>query len=143
MTSRFPNITSPPSNAVTPADVQRVAREYLTPENRTLYALLPDGAAPKISADVEVSSDQPIQKIELANGLCLLVKENHRLPFVEFRAAFKGGVLAETAGNNGITQLLAKMLLKGTKRRTAGKSPRKSNPSAAALTATAATTALA
>ena len=105
---------------VTAADVQRVAREYLTPENRTLYALLPDGAAPKISADVEVRSDQPIQKIELANGLCLLVKENHRLPFVEFRAAFKGGVLAETAGNNGITQLLAKMLLKGTKRRTAG-----------------------
>jgi len=105
---------------VTPADVQRVAREYLTPENRTLYALLPDGTAPKISADVEVSSDQPIQKIELANGLCLLVKENHRLPFVEFRAAFKGGVLAETAGNNGITQLLAKMLLKGTNRRTAG-----------------------
>ena len=32
---------------VTPADVQRVAREYLTPENRTLYALLPDGTAPK------------------------------------------------------------------------------------------------
>jgi zinc protease len=105
---------------VTPGDVQRVAREYLTPENRTLYALLPDGAAPKIAADVEVSSDQPIQKIELANGLCLLAKEDHRLPFVEFRAAFKGGVLAETAGNNGITQLLAKMLLKGTKRRTAG-----------------------
>jgi zinc protease len=106
---------------VTPADLQRVARQYLTPENRTLYALLPDGAAPKIPADVEVSSDQPIQKIELANGLCLLVKENHRLPFVEFRAAFKGGVLAETAGNNGITQLLAKMLLKGTKRRSAEK----------------------
>jgi zinc protease len=105
---------------VTPADVQRVAREYLMPENRTLYALLPNGAAPKISADVEVNSDQPIQKIELANGLRLLVKEDHRLPFVEFRAAFKGGVLAETAGNNGITQLLAKMLLKGTQRRTAG-----------------------
>ena len=106
---------------VTPADLQRVARQYLTPENRTLYALLPDGAAPKIPADVEVSSDQPIQKIELANGLCLLVKENHRLPFVEFRAAFKGGVLAEAAGNNGITQLLAKMLPKGTKRRSAEK----------------------
>ncbi len=65
------------------------------------------------------SSDQPIQKFELANGLRLLVKEDHRLPFVEFRAAFKGGVLAETADNNGITQLLAKMLLKGTRRRTA------------------------
>ena len=104
---------------VTPADVQRVAYEYLTPENRTLYALLPDGAAPKTCANIEINSDQPVQKFELPNGLRLLVKENHRLPFVEFRAAFKGGVLAETAEDNGITQLLAKTLIKGTKRRSA------------------------
>ena len=104
---------------VTPADIQRVAREYLTPQNRTLYALLPDGNAPKSRIEAEVRSDQPIQKFELPNGLRLLVKEDHRLPFVEFRAALKGGVLAENAGNNGITLLLAKTLLKGTKRRTA------------------------
>ena len=102
---------------VTPADVQRVAYEYLTPENRTLYALLPNGTTPKISVTSEMISDQPIQKFELPNGLRLLVKENHRLPFVEFRSAFKGGVLVETADNSGITQLLAKTLLKGTKRR--------------------------
>jgi zinc protease len=104
---------------VTLADIQRVAREYLTSENRTLYALLPNGNTPKSQAEIETDSDHPIQKFELANGLRLLVKENHRLPFVEFRAAFKGGVLAETAGNNGITQLFAKTLLKGTNRRTA------------------------
>lgn len=106
---------------VSPADVQRVAREYLTAENRTLYALLPNGTTPKISAAVETNRDSPIQKFELPNGLRLLVKENHRLPFVEFRTAFQGGVLAETANNNGITQLLAKMLLKGTKTRDAEK----------------------
>lgn len=106
---------------VTPHDVQRIAREYLTAENRTLYALLPNGATPKISAAVEINSDQPVKKFELPNGLRLLVKENHRLPFVEFRAAFKGGVLAETTANNGITQLLAKTLLKGTPTRTAEK----------------------
>src|ERR1035441_8624907 len=106
---------------VTPHDVQRVAREYLTAENRTLYALLPNGASPKISAAVETNSDKAIQKFTLPNGLRLLVKENHRLPFVEFRAAFKGGVLAETNANNGITQLLAKTLLKGTPTRSAEK----------------------
>jgi zinc protease len=106
---------------VTTHDVQRIAREYLTAENRTLYALLPDGTSPKVSAAVETNSDQPIKKFELPNGLRLLVKENHRLPFVEFRAAFKGGVLAETTANNGITQLLAKTLLKGTLTRTAEK----------------------
>ena len=99
---------------VTPADLQRVAREYLAPENRTLYALLPTGAAPKPVAGDETSRDQPMQKFELANGLRLLVKEDHRLPFVEFRAVFQGGVLAETPANNGITQLTGKMLLKGT-----------------------------
>jgi len=104
---------------VAPADIQRVAREYLTAENRTLYALLPDGTAPKPKAEIETPGDQPIRKFELANGLRLLVKEDHRLPFVEFRAVLKGGVLAETPENSGITLLLAKALLKGTGRRTA------------------------
>jgi zinc protease len=104
---------------VTIADVQRVTRHYLTPENCTLYALLPPGCAPKAKADVESEVDHPIQKIELANGLKLLVKEDHRLPFVEFRALFQGGVLAETAASNGTTMLLAKMLIKGTATRSA------------------------
>jgi zinc protease len=106
---------------VTTNDVQRVARQYLTPENRTLYALLPDGAAPKAKANVETNTDNAIQKIVLPNGLTLLVKEDHRLPFVEFRAVFKGGVLAENTANNGTTMLLAKLLIKGTKTRSAEK----------------------
>jgi len=104
---------------ITRADLQRVAREYLTPENRTLYALLPTGTAPKV-ASVEVgATDHAIQKFDLPNGLRLLVKEDHRLPFVEFRTALRGGVLAETAANNGLTQLLARLLLKGTTTRSA------------------------
>jgi zinc protease len=104
---------------VTTADVQRVARHYLTPENRTLYALLPEGAAPKAKANIETNTDNAIQKMALPNGLTLLVKEDHRLPFVEFRAVLQGGVLAETEANNGITSLLAKLLLKGTPTRNA------------------------
>ena len=106
---------------VTTNDVQRVARQYLTPENRTLYALLPDGTAPKAKANVETNTDNAIQKMVLPNGLTLLVKEDHRLPFVEFRAVFKGGVLAENTTNNGTTMLLAKLLIKGTKTRSAEK----------------------
>jgi zinc protease len=106
---------------VTLADVQRVTRHYLTQENRTLYALLPEGSAPKAKANIETNKDNAIQKIILPHGLTLLVKEDHRLPFVEFRAVFKGGVLAENAANNGTTMLLAKMLIKGTKTRSAEK----------------------
>ena len=104
---------------VTIADIQRVTRHYLTPENRTLYALLPAGSAPKAKADIESEPTSRSGKFALANGLKLLVKEDHRLPFVEFRAVFQGGVLAETAANNGTTMLLAKMLLKGTATRSA------------------------
>jgi len=104
---------------ITRADLQRVARQYLTSENRTLYALLPTGTAPK-TAGVEVGvAEQAVQKFDLPNGLRLLVKEDHRLPFVEFRTALRGGVLAETAANHGLTQLLAKLLLKGTTTRSA------------------------
>jgi zinc protease len=106
---------------VTMNDVQRVTRAYLTTENRTLYALLPTGTAPKAKVNVEANSDHPVQKIELPNGLKLLVKEDHRLPFVEFRAVFQGGVLAETEANNGSTSMLAKLLLKGTTTRNAEK----------------------
>ncbi len=104
---------------VTTADIQRVARTYLTAENRTLYALLPEGHTPKTAAHVETNTEHPIQKFELTNGLKLLVKEDHRLPFVEFRGMFQGGVLAETETNNGITSLLARLLLKGTPTRNA------------------------
>lgn len=105
--------------AATPAELQRVARTYLTPSNRTLYALLPNGTAPKRVETAETSLEHPTRKFELSNGVRLLVKENHRLPFVEFRAVFKGGVLAETPQNGGITQLMGKLLLKGTTTRSA------------------------
>jgi len=106
---------------VTNADVQRVARHYLTAENRTLYALLPPGTSPALQANLETNTDHPIKKYELENGLKLLVKEDHRLPFVEFRAVLQGGVLVENEANNGSTSLLARLLLKGTPKRSAEK----------------------
>jgi zinc protease len=103
----------------TPADLQRVAQTYLTTENRTLYALLPTGAPRQEAAPESAFLDHPIRKFELPNGLRLLVKQDHRLPFVEIRTALIGGVLAETGKNNGATLLLSKTLLKGTPTRTA------------------------
>lgn len=102
-----------------PADVQRVARQYLTTENRTLYALLPVGKAARPMPTVEARRECPVRKVTLANGLRLLLKEDHRLPFVEFRGVFKGAVLTETPQLSGLTQLTTRMLLKGTTTRSA------------------------
>jgi zinc protease len=104
---------------ITPQDLQRVARLYLTEPNRTLYALLPTGAKPKSESIAAAQQTHAIQKFELPNGLRLLVKEDHRLPFVEIRTVLRGGVLAEKSTNNGVTLLMAKMLLQGTTARTA------------------------
>jgi zinc protease len=100
---------------ITPADLQRVARQYLTEENRNVYALLPTGTAPRSPSRVETHTEDAIRKFDLAGGLRLLVREDHRLPFVEFRLVCQGGVLAETEANSGITQLMARTLLQGTR----------------------------
>ena len=47
------------------------------------------------------------------------MREDPRLPIVAMGAVFRGGLLAETPQTNGVTRLMAKVLLKGTKTRTA------------------------
>jgi zinc protease len=106
---------------VTPEALRRAARQYLTPSNRTLYALLPPGAAPKAAEIARASVESATQKIVFPNGLRLLVKEDHRLPFIELRAVFQAGVLVESGRDNGLTQLTSKMLLQGTRKRDAAR----------------------
>ena len=73
---------------------------------------------PERETSKAAASDQ-IQKIELPNGLRILVREDARLPLVAITAVFRGGLLAETRETNGVTYLMAKALLKGTTTRTA------------------------
>jgi zinc protease len=104
---------------VRPEDIQRVAKIYLTDRNLTVTSLNPLGAGTKPEQKVAATADIRVQKIELANGLRLLVREDAKLPFVDVRALCKGGVIVENAADNGVTKLTARMLLKGTKTRTA------------------------
>ena len=100
-------------------DIQRVACRYLTPDNRTIVSLYPKGAAAAIDQRTQAAIAHEVQKVELSNGLRLLVREDPRLPLISMVAVFRGGLLAETPQDNGITRLMAKLLLKGTKSRTA------------------------
>jgi len=104
---------------LSPEDLRRVANEYLTESNRTVYALVPEGDAPRPSIETESAVEHPVSRFELPNGLRLLVREDHRLPFVQFRLAFSGGLLAETPATSGLTAFTSRLLLKGTARRTA------------------------
>lgn len=104
---------------VTPQAIARVASKYLVPENRTIYALLPEGTAGETAEVATADPLAPIRKITLSNGLRLLVKQDARLPFVELRCTLTGGVLSETPQTNGLSQLMTRMLLKGTAARSA------------------------
>ncbi len=100
-------------------DIKRVAATYLTEQNLTVISLNPKGSlATKAEGPKAVAAGE-IQKFELSNGLRLLVREDPRLPLVAMGAVFRGGLLAENPQDNGITHLMAKVLLKGTKTRTA------------------------
>src|SRR6184192_3412519 len=104
---------------VTVDDIRRVATKYLVDQNLTVASLNPKGS---VGAKQEASKPAPIaeiQKFELSNGLRLVVREDPRLPLVSMSALFRSGLLAETPKTNGITRLTARVLLKGTKTRTA------------------------
>jgi zinc protease len=103
---------------VTLDDIKRVAAQYLAENNLTVISLNPKGS-PAAKTEGPKAAAGEVQKFELSNGLRLLVREDPRLPLVAMGAVFRGGLLAENPQDNGITHLMAKVLLKGTKTRTA------------------------
>ena len=104
---------------VTRTDLQRVIQKYFTDNNLTITSLNPTGTLARAKAVTTAKAQIEIKKFDFPNGLRLLVREDPKLPVVDLRAVLKGGVIAETEADNGITKLAARMLLKGTKSHTA------------------------
>ncbi|MBV9618776.1 MAG: insulinase family protein, partial [Verrucomicrobia bacterium] len=104
---------------VTLDDIKRVAAKYLVDQNLTVTSLNPNGSLVGRQETAKPIAAGEVQKFELSNGLRLLVREDPRLPLVSLSSVFRSGLLAETPQTNGITRLTARVLLKGTKTRTA------------------------
>jgi zinc protease len=100
-------------------EIQRVAAKYLVEDNLTVVSLNPRGTLAAKTTEAVARTAGEVQRFELVNGLRLLVREDARLPLVSMVAAFRGGLLAETAQTSGITRLMSKVLIKGTRTRTA------------------------
>ncbi len=58
-----------------------------------------------------------VTRITLENGITLIIKEVHSNPTVAVYSTFPGGLRFETAEKNGISNLTARMLERGTKKR--------------------------
>ncbi|MFH1093248.1 MAG: pitrilysin family protein [Candidatus Omnitrophota bacterium] len=104
--------------SITPADIQRCAKKYLSEEDFITVILKPfsEKTSEKRAGTEEKSA---VKKITLDNGVRLLLKKDSSIAGVSMQASFGGGVRWEDDSNNGIFNLLSEMLLKGTKKRSA------------------------
>ncbi|PSB27862.1 M16 family metallopeptidase [Stenomitos frigidus] len=131
---------------VTPADVQRVAKTYLTPANRTVGFFEPTqlngkpgtssnfsqtaenfspGAPvdpaevakylPKTTASDKKGTQALPEKLNLANGLSVLLLPDRSTPTLTLSGYVKAGTAFDKAGTAGLASLTAANLMNGTK----------------------------
>ncbi|MES2982900.1 MAG: pitrilysin family protein [Verrucomicrobiota bacterium] len=104
--------------AVSAADVRRVC-QILTEKQLTFTSLDPLGVAPKAAGKKSALSQTEITTHVLSNGLRIALLPDHRVPLIHFQAAIGAGLTSENPSNNGLNQLFASTLTKGTTSRTA------------------------
>ncbi|CAM2907155.1 M16 family metallopeptidase [Rariglobus hedericola] len=105
---------------VTTTDLRRAVRTYLGADRVTEVSLNPKNNAPVVStaAGVDRVSDA-FTEHTLANGARLLLRPDRRLPNLHLRLLCEGGPVHEPAALRGATSLMATLLTKDTKKRTA------------------------
>ncbi len=121
---------------VSAPEITRVVRTYFRPDNLSIGILSPSGS--EIAVDNEVlvkrfetsGSHKPIPSLKdsvaetnarlvtLPSGMRLIIKENHALPEVSITGAFLGGTRLEKPGEWGVSNFVARMLTRGTAKRT-------------------------
>jgi zinc protease len=110
---------------VGPEDIKRVAARFLTERNSTLSYIMPHGSG-GVSADrifrangAEKEDKEHPEKVytatrSLSNGLKLIVQKRSAIPLVSVTYVSGGGVISEASTDNGISNLTARSMLKGT-----------------------------
>jgi zinc protease len=127
---------------LTPADVRAVAARYLSSSNMSLVAQIPrqmkgvsaEALAKKlegVTGKAEARADRRFGRVQTAlatedvvrhvlpSGMKVLILPDRSVPIVAVRAMWVGGLRFETPPTNGISNLQAALLTKGTRTRTA------------------------
>ena len=108
-------------SSVTPSQIMDVAERYLTNENMITTILIPSAiqkVEPQARPKPEAASARTVIKKVLRNGIKVLICEDKTLPLASVRISVKGGLRAEDREDNGISNITAHMLTKGTTSRT-------------------------
>ncbi len=72
------------------------------------------------AANLAIAATGEIQEFKMANGMKVLVKEDHRAPVVVSQVWYKVGGSYEHSGITGVSHVLEHMMFKGTKKHAAG-----------------------
>ncbi|CAA9535041.1 MAG: hypothetical protein AVDCRST_MAG73-1300, partial [uncultured Thermomicrobiales bacterium] len=128
--------------AVTPEDIRRVARTYLTPAARTIGWLIPAGDGGGSATDVLAAAmpfrrwsiggapapgptesaartgRAPFERTELDNGIVILGQARPDAPTVVVRMRFEAGSANDPEGREGLAAFTARMLARGQEGRT-------------------------
>ncbi len=104
---------------VTAEQVRDVAKKYFRPEKLCVTVLVPKGEAGAAAEKTGVVPVTPIRRVVLETGVTLLVRRNGAAPIVTIHACLTGGLRAEDRRSNGVSQLMAAMLTRGTTTRSA------------------------
>ena len=107
---------------VTAADLSRVAKKYFDTNSMIFVALLPEKNSETLikKKSSEKSCDTfNFNKHKLKNGITVVTRADDSVPLVAFSLRMPGGLVYETKNINGISSVMAGMLTKGTKSRSA------------------------
>lgn len=123
--------------SVSADDVMRVAQQYFTTQNISAGCLLPvdapvditSGMFTQIIAKAEEAAKNSVppsllidsylndvHRFQLANGITLLVREDHSIPTVSMRAIFPGGLRSEMETTNGAFAFITELLPTATEK---------------------------
>lgn len=103
---------------LTPEEIRDAACRYLLPESTGTISVLPAAGA---VAETQPQGEAilPARKITLDNGLRVILRRDPSAPLVSVQMYCLGGLVCEEPPENGISNLLAELLLRGTTTRSA------------------------
>jgi zinc protease len=106
---------------VGPADLGRALREHLVPSRLISVSIEPQSAGPAEAKGgaAHLGGRPDFEEVRLPNGARLLFQQDRRLPNLHMRFIAHGGPLSEAPDRRGSCALLATLLTKDTRRRSA------------------------
>jgi len=103
---------------VTTDEIRNAVRRYFYDDNLGVTILEPAReAAPDVERAAEMPEVGEVRKHVLANGLTVLVKENHTSPVVSVGSYSLAGARLDAANKGGCANFVARMLPRGTEKR--------------------------